>query len=433
MASTRRSFLHHAAVAGASLVLPSCSSPKPRGKKRPEEKLKIGVVGVSGRGADNLASVRGEDIVALCDIDRHRLVDAHKDFPNARVFVDFREMIEMAGLDAIVVSTPDHTHYPASMLALHKRLDVYCEKPLTHTVTQARCLQIRAEQVGAITQMGTQIHANENYRRVVEAIRAGAIGDIEQVHVYVGGTDWSGAGLPKIEPVPAHVQWDLWIGPQKERDYSSAYHPAGWRRYWAFGGGTTADMACHFMDLPFWALDLDAPVELRADGPEPDSEGAPRSLACDYLYAARGSRQAVRLRWACGDLIPTAELAARGLQQWKNGVLFLGKNGWLISNYDSHEIGPKEAFASYVPPPQTIAKSVGHHREWIEACKARTLPSCHFGYAAPLTEAVLLANVAYRGARGKVLTWQREQLVLNGGGSAVQELLDEPLRVGWDG
>ncbi|MEQ1631035.1 MAG: Gfo/Idh/MocA family oxidoreductase [Planctomycetota bacterium] len=433
MAFTRRSFLRTAAAAGTAFVLPSCSSQKPRGKKRPDEKLKIGIIGVGGRGADNLAGVRGEDIVALCDIDRQRLLHAAKDFPSARTFVDFRELIEMPMLDAVVISTPDHTHYPASMLALHKRLDVYCEKPLTHTVTQARCLQIRTEQVGAITQMGTQIHATENYRRVVEAIQGGVIGDVEQVHVYVGGTDWSGAGLPAKEAVPEHVQWDLWLGPAKHRDYSSAYHPAGWRRYWAFGGGTTADMACHFTDLPFWALDLDAPVELRADGPEPDSEGAPRSLVCDYLYPARGSRKAVRLRWACGDLVPSAELEARGLQKWKNGVLFLGSKGWLISNYDSHEIGPKEAFAGYVPPPKSIPKSVGHHLEWIAACKERTLPSCHFGYAAPLTEAVLLANVAYRGARGKVLTFEREQLVLRGGGTLVQDLLDEPLRVGWDG
>lgn len=432
MASTRRSFLRGLALTGPVLAMSSCSSPQPRQRKPPGEKLRIGVIGVGGRGADNLAGVRGEDIVALCDVDRQRLTVAGRDFPSARAFVDFRELLELPGLEAVVISTPDHTHYPAAMMALHKRIDVYCEKPLTHTVTQARCLRIRAEQVGAITQMGTQIHANENYRRVVEAIQAGVIGDVEQVHVFVGTTDWSGAGRPAAETVPEHLQWDLWLGPAAVRDYSAAYHPAGWRRYWAFGGGTTADMACHFTDLPFWALELDAPVELRADGPDPDDEGAPRSLACDYLYPARNGRKPVRLRWACGDLVPKQELASRGLEAWKNGVLFVGSKGWLCSNYDRHEIGPKEAFAGYTPPSPSIPKSIGHHREWIEACKLRTLPSCHFGYAAPLTEAVLLANAAYRGARGKVLQWEAESLQLRGGGSLPQELLDAPLRTGWD-
>jgi predicted dehydrogenase len=433
MRSTRRFFLRTAAAFGSALALPSCSSPAPRQKKRHDEKLNLLVIGVGGRGADNLGGVRSENLVGLCDIDRQQLVRAGKDFKDAQQFVDFRRALEMPSLDGVVISTPDHTHFPAAMMALSRGLDVYCEKPLTHTVMQARCLQVKARAVGAVTQMGTQIHANANYRRVVEAIRAGVIGDVERVHVFVGGTDWSGKGLPTVEPVPSHVEWDLWLGPAKAREYSSAYHPAGWRRYWAFGGGTTADMACHYTDLPFWALELDAPIELRADGPEPDGEGAPRDLACEYVYPARGNRKEVRLRWSCGDFVPKDELDKRGLSSWRNGVLFVGSKGWLISDYSKHEIGPKESFVGYAPPPQTIPPSPGHHREWILACKDRTQPSCTFDYAAPLTEAVLLANVAFRGARGKTLRWDAARMALSGDGSAMaQDLLDVPMRDGWE-
>lgn len=431
MTSTRRLFLKSAIAASSALLLPACRSLPVRKKRRHDEKLNLLVVGVGGRGRDNLNGVRGENVVALCDIDRLVLAEAGKGFPDAQLFVDFREALALPGLDGVVVSTPDHTHYPAAMMALDRGLDVYCEKPLTHTALQARCLMVKARQNGAVTQMGTQIHANQNYRRVVEAIGAGAIGKVTQVHVFVGGTDWSGQGLPQPAPVPAHVEWDLWLGPAPARDYSPAYHPAGWRRYWAFGGGTTADMACHFMDLPFWALGLDAPVELSADGPEPDAEGAPRSLSCDYVFPARDGRGPVRLRWSCGDLVPKQELAERGLQDWRNGVLFVGEKGWLISNYDRHELGPKEAFAAYEPPPQSIPASPGHHREWILCCKDRTQPSCSFDYSAPLTEAVLLANAAYRGARGKTLHWDAARLSLSGDGGAAARLLDVPMREGW--
>ncbi len=432
MAATRRSFLRAAALAGGALALPSCRSQPRRGKKGRDEKLRLGVVGVGGRGHDNLMAVRSETIVALCDVDRQRLTGAQKDFPGALLLTDFRELVTMRGLDAVVISTPDHTHHPVAMLAMMNNLDVYCEKPLTHTVAQARRLQGYARERGLVTQMGTQIHANANYRRVVEAIRSGAIGRVERVFVFVGGTDWSASGLPATEPVPAHLEWDLWLGPCAERPFSSGYHPAAWRRYWAFGGGTTADMACHFLDLPFWALDLDAPTQLVADGPEPDAEGAPRDLVCDYEFPPRGDRGPVRVQWSCGASIPQQELAARGLQTWRNGVLFVGEKGWLISNYDRHELGPASAFADYVAPAPSIAPSPGHHLEWIRACRDRTLPSCNFDYAAPLTETVLLANVAYRAARGQRLTWDAAALAFAGDDHGANLLLDEPRRKGFD-
>lgn len=432
-APTRRAFLAAAAAAGGSTLLPACRSViAPRPPKGPGERLRLGVIGVGGRGAANLQAVRGEDVVALCDVDRERLASAHQQFPEARPLVDFRRLLELPDLDGVVISTPDHTHYPAAMQALRRGLDVYCEKPLTHTVAQARRLRLVAEQNRCVTQMGIQIHANANYRRVVEAIRSDAIGAVQEVHVFVD-TDWSAAGLPATAPVPPHLEWDLWLGPAQPRPFSAVYHPMGWRRYWAFGGGATADMACHHMDLPFWALGLGAPSTVRADGPEPDPEGAPRGLTCDYEFPAVAGRPAVRLRWWAGDRAPRELLAVRGLEEWRSGVLFLGERGWLISNYERHRIGPERDFADWEPPAASIPPSPGHHAEWIRCCKQRTLPTCHFGYAGPLTEAVLLANVAYRGARGVHLEWNPARLGFDGAPAGVDELLDAPARSGFGG
>jgi predicted dehydrogenase len=429
MTTSRRTFLQATAAAVPALFLPGCAS-SARAPRPASDKLKLGVIGVRNRGGDNLAGVASQDIAALCDVDTNYLTDAGKQFPGAKQFLDFRDLIAMPGLDGVVISTPDHTHYPAAALALKRGLDVYCEKPLTHTVAQARRLQRLARERGAVTQMGTQIHANDNYRRVVEAIQAGVIGDVHTVHVFVNGTNWSASGKPKAIEVPSNLKWQLWLGPVGDQDFTGDYHPANWRKYWAFGGGTTADMACHFMDLPFWALDLKSPSRVRADGAEPDTFGAPRGMTTEYWFARSGKAD-LNFKWWAGSSRPEALLAERGLEKWRNGVLFLGERGWLISNYETHEVGPKKDFEGYKAPPQTIAKSIGHHAEWILACKQRTETTCHFGYSGPLTEAVLLGNVCYRAARGKVLDWDSAAMELVGGGAA-NKLLDEGARDGYE-
>ena len=393
--------------------------------------MRLGVIGVAGRGGANLAGVQGEDIVALCDVDSTRLGKAHARFPDAAALADYRELIALPDLDGVVISTPDHTHYPPAMMAIRRGLDVYCEKPLTHTVAQARRLTELAAKNSCVTQMGIQIHANENYRRVVEAIQAGVLGEVREVHVFVNGTDWSAGQLPKTAAVPETLDWNLWLGPAASRDYSPGYHPAAWRRYWAFGGGTTADMACHFMDLPFWALDLGAPQELQAEGPEPNAEGAPRGMSCDYWFGAKDGRGPVHLKWWGGSSRPEALLAERDLTKWRNGVLFVGERGFLISNYTEHALGPTEAFADYEAPAKTIASSPGHYAEWIACCKERTQPTCHFGYSGPLTEAVLLANVAFRSARAERLEWDPVKLMTSS--DRANEMLDVPMREGFDG
>jgi predicted dehydrogenase len=431
MTQTRRSFLAVSAAAASAVALSGCQTGKaPRGQ---DQKLKIGMIGVANRAADNLAGVAatGEEIAALCDVDANYLTEASKKFPTAKTFRDYRELLQMPGLDAVVVSTPDHSHYPASKMAMQRNLDVYCEKPLTHTVAQARRLTTAARERGLITQLGTQIHSWPNYRRAIEIVRSGALGTIGEVHVFVNGTNWSAKGRPEPKPVPPNLDWDLWIGPAFERSFNEGYHPAGWRRWWAFGGGTTADMACHYMDLAFWALNLEAPTALRADGPEPDAEGAPEGMSCWYAFPAGPQHPALELTWWCGNLRPgDAVLKARGIDSWSNGVLFVGDKGWLIADYTRLLLGPKEKFADFKAPPPSIADSPGHYVEWVNACKARTLPPCHFGYSGLLTESVLLANAAFRGARGERLLWRRDELEIIGKGGA-QQLLDEPLRSGW--
>jgi predicted dehydrogenase len=413
--ATRRTFLGTAAAAAASFALPGCrTGPAPRPPRDPRQPARLMVIGVGNRGAGNLAGVAEERIEVLCDVDQEFLAAAAAKFPGARLVRDFREVLldraACAQLDGVVVSTPDHTHYLPSLLALQQGLDLYCEKPLTHTVAQARHLQQLARQNGCVTQMGIQIHANENYRRVVEAVRAGAVGTVREVIVFVNGTDWSAKELPEAAAAPARIDWPLWLGPAAERPYSPGYHPMGWRRYWAFGGGTTADMGCHFVDLAFWALDLDAPVSLRADGEAPHAECAPAALRCEYAFPARGARGPVTLRWHAGGDRPTAALQSRGLESWRNGVLFVGDDGWLVSDYNKHEVGPAERKAVWQAPPPSIARSPGHYREWLDACALRTQPSCAFDYAAPLTETVLLANVAYRAANGRTIAWDAAKM-----------------------
>lgn len=436
MTTSRRSFLVASAATAGTLVLPSCSSARPPRRPRPlEEKLRLLVIGVAGRGSDNLHGVAGEDVTILCDVDRRHLDAAGAKFPKARRVVDYREVFAdpeaVAQLDGVVVSTPDHTHYLPAMLALQNGLDVYCEKPLTQTVGQARRLLATAQANGCVTQMGTQIHANLPYRRTVEAVRGGAIGTVREVIVFVNGTHWTAKHLPtNVEPVPTHLAWEPWLGPSPAREYSPGFHPAEWRRYWAFGGGTTADMGCHFVDLVFWALDLDAPTSLQADGPEPHPDCAPDGLRCEYAFPARGNRPAVTLRWHAGRDRPEAALAERGLAEWKNGVLFVGDQGWLIADYNRHVVGPAERAAAWQAPAPSIPPSPGHHADWIQACKLRTRPDCSFHYAVPLTETVLLANVAFRAARGQRLNW--DAAAMRTGNPAADALLDLPARAGFD-
>ena len=427
--TNRREFLRHAAATGLALTTTGYWTGTAQAQSSsPSEKLNVAIIGAGNRGKANLDGVSGENIVAICDVDDVTAAQAYKEYPKARKYRDFRKMLDEANdIDAVVISTADHTHAVSTVAAMRLGKHVYCEKPLTHTVYEARVVAQVAKEQKVATQMGTQIHAGDNYRRVVELIQAGAVGPVREVHVYVGRS-WSGGDRPaETPPVPSTLSWDLWLGPASERPYHPDYVPKNWRRWWDFGGGTLADMGCHHQDLAFWALGLRHPLTVEASGPPPHKETTPAQLTVKYEYPARGEQPPVTLTWYDGDKGP-AFLAEKGLNNWGAGVVFIGEQGMLQSDYGRHQLFPKDKFADYKRPEPSIPKSVGHHQEWINACKTGSRTTCNFDYAGALTEAVLLGNVAYR--LGKRLEWDATNLVATNAPEA-DPLLRKEYRQGW--
>jgi predicted dehydrogenase len=411
----RRFFLSSAAAAAAGFF----AAPLRAGDKKPSanDRLHVGVIGVCNQGHYDLSNVHqaGAEIVALCDVDEDRSAPVRGQFPKASFDVDFRRLLDRKGIDAVVVATPDHTHAVATMAALKSGRHVYCEKPLTHDVAEARLVAETAARLKRVTQMGTQIHASGNYRRVVELVQGGAVGPVREVHVWCEKS-WGGGDRPReTEPVPPGLHWDLWLGTAPERPYYhgpdkkgfGVYEPFNWRRWWDFGGGTLADMACHFMDLPFWALKLRHPTRVSAEGAPLNPETAAVWLTVSYEFPARGDLPPVKLTWYDGGKRPrlVTEGQAPG---WRNGVLFVGDKGILIADYDNRKLLPEKQYEGFVPPKPSIPDSVGHHKEWVEACKGGGATTCNFDYAGALTEAVLLGNVSYR--LGKPLDWDARNL-----------------------
>lgn len=422
--TTRRQFLAHSAAIGAGLY--AANFLRAENSPSPNEKLDIGIIGPGGRGAGNLADVSSQNIVAICDVDDRRAAQAYSEYPSAAKFRDFRKMLDDQKLDAVVVSTPDHMHAFAGVTAMRRGLHCYCEKPLTRTVWEARLMSQTAKEYHVATQMGTQIHAGDNYRRVVEIIQSGAIGPVRKVNVWVG-KGWGGIRWPaEGEPVPPEVDWDLWLGPAAYRPFHEAYMPAEWRRWWDFGGGTLGDMGCHYIDVVFWALDLRYPDTCVAEGPPPHPETAPSGLRVTWEFPARGEKPPVTLTWTDGD---RAETMHDGRQFAGAGVYFVGDEGTMFADYGSWKLFPEDKYADFKPPEQTIPNSIGHHDEWIRACKTGEPTTCNFDYSGALTEAVLLGNVSYR--IGRKIEWNALELTATNAPEA-ENVIRQPMRQGWE-
>lgn len=449
--TTRRDFLKSSALATTTLAAPGFL--QAQSKKRvqsPNEKLNVAFIGVGGRGGSNLRSVTkqqhvGVNVVAVCDVNKQNLGIASKLHPQARTYVDFRKLYEdnTDDIDAVVVSTPEHTHAFATMPALKMKKHVYCEKPLTHNVVESRLIMEEAAKAGVATQMGTQIHGMPNYRRVVELVQSGAIGPVREAHVWVSRA-WGlqseadskrhkdrvyVSDRPKEAMTPpSYLDWDLWVGPAPMRPYHEVYFPGPkWYRWWDFGNGTMSDLGSHWNDLPFWALKLDAPTSIEAFGPEPHPEIAPASMSAEYQYAARGEMSACKVFWHQGENKPEI-WKNKGIPQWGNGVLFIGDDGMILSDYGKHILLPEEKFKDFTPPEQFIQNSPGQHEEWLLGCKEGTPTGSPFSYAGPLTEANHLGNVAFRA--GEKIEWDSENLRVTNVASANQYLGREP-REGW--
>jgi predicted dehydrogenase len=426
---SRRRFLQTSAAAAASAGFFSGLS---AAEKKPgaNERLNLGVIGVAGRGADNLAGVGGENIVALCDVDTSRAGKAREDHPKAEFYQDFRKLLDRKDLDAVVISTPDHMHAIPAVMAMKAGKHVYCEKPLAHSVHEVRVLREAAAKYKLVTQMGTQIHAETNYRRVVEIIQAGILGPVKRVQVWCSKQPDTRKLAKAPVKVPPTLDYDLWLGPAPERPYDPAFIPFHWRWWFDFGGGILADMACHFMDLPHWALNLRLPASVHATGKKVGSgdHDVPDLLQADYHYPARGDLPAVDLTWYSGVQGPGLD-ATKPFHGFGNGVLFEGEKGQLVADYGRYKLLPEDKFGDFIPPKPTIKDSIGHHREWIEAIKSGGATTCNFDYSGRLAETVLLGNVSYR--CGEKIEWDGEKGRVTNHVDGAAKYIEREYRKGW--
>ena len=442
--TTRRNFIQTTTAAGVMAASSWPMADEKKADKSPNEKLRIAVIGTGGRGGSNLKNVSSQEIVALCDVNQQNLSRAATAFPKARTEIDFRRLFDYGNeFDAVVVSTCEHTHAFATLPALQLGKHVYCEKPLTHSVYEARVIREAAMKAGVATQMGTQIHAGNNYRRVVELVQSGSIGPVRECHVWVGRA-WGRQSEEdakkngdrvyveerptEADPIPEGLHWDAWIGPAPYRPFNNIYFPGPkWYRWWDFGNGTMSDLGSHWIDLPFWALKLQAPLSIESAGPPPHAEIAPASMEARYEYAARGDMPAVKVNWYQGANKPQIWKDG-GIPQWGSGVLFIGDDGMLLSDYGKHVLLPEDKFVDFKRPEPFIPPSLGHHAEWIHAAKTGDPTTCNFEYAGWLTEANHLGNVAYR--TGKRLEWDAEAMKATNAPEADQFIRRE-YRKGW--
>ncbi len=393
----RRQFLQTTALLGAGYFVASPS--RAAVSKSPNEKLNIGIIGVGGRGAANTNGVVSENIVALCDLDSRRMAPAVAKFPQAKTYDDWRKLVDQKDLDAVVVSTTDHTHAPASVWAMNRGLSVYCEKPLAHSVYEARVMQEKyiANKDKLATQMGTQIHATDNYRRVVELVQGGAIGTVREAHVWCNRVGPTPSRPTEEEACPPEVNWDLWLGPAPYRPYHSTYIPGctRWEQHWDWGNGCLGDMGSHLIDLPYWALGLRDPISVEATGDPRSEESYPNWLTAVWEHPAIGDRPAVTLKWYDGVKRPPSP-PGHDLEKWGIGVMFVGDKGKILADYGKRILLPEEQYKDFTPPEQTIAPSAGHYQEWIDGAKTGSPTLCNFDYSGKLVENNLLGVVAFR-------------------------------------
>ena len=459
--SSRRQFIKQTTAGGLGLWV--AAGHMPSLADSPNGKLNIAIVGVGGMGHSHVVDgqVKKENVVALCDIDDENLEKAAKVHSKAKKYNDFREMFDKEkGIDAVICATPDHCHAVVTAMAMRLGKHVYTQKPLTHTVYEAHVIsKLAKENPKLATQMGNQGHSNNGARSVVEIVRAGVIGPIREVHAWTDRPIWpQGINRPTdTPPVPKHVHWDLWLGPMPERPYNPAYHPFKWRGWWDFGTGALGDMACHVADTAFWALDLRAPTSIEAQSEGGTRETAPKWSVITYEFPERNGMPPVKFVWHDGHKFPSRELVEKygitervskkvkdektgkekevhetrpGYQD--NGSLLIGDKGvlYLPGAYgDSYKLLPAKDWEGFKPPPETLKRSPGHMKDWIEAAKNGTQACSNFDYASALTGMVLLGNLAIRA--GKRLEWDAANMRATNC-SEVDEYIRPEYRKGWE-
>ena len=418
----RREFLKTVGGTAAALAVAgpaAAAAPSVRvGRVVPaDQKLNVACVGVGGMGGGDVGGVSGENIVALCDVDLARAQGSFNRFPNAKRYKDFRKMlIEMDDqIDAVTVSTPDHMHFPIAMMAMEMGKHVLVQKPMAHTVWEAREMTLAARRHKVATQMGIQRHSIEGIRLLHEWIDAGAIGAVREVHLWTNRPIWpQGIDRPMdSHPVPETLDWNSWLGTAPKRPYHPDYAPFKWRGWWDFGCGALGDMACHIMDAAYWSLDLGFPDTIEAESSGANEETAPKSSVITYQFPARGKRPGVKLVWYDGGKMPERpeELEeGRDLPGGIGGQLFIGDKGKIMADgyCSGPRLIPETKMQAFERPPKTIPRSPGHYQEWIAACKGGAPAGANFNYSGPFTEMVMLGNLAVR--TGKLIKWDKDRL-----------------------
>lgn len=409
-----------------------------QGKTPPSEKLNVAAVGVGGMGTGDIANAAGENVVALCDVDQNALARNAQRFPSAKLYADFRKLLdEEKSLDAVMCATPDHLHAVVSIAAMKAGKHVHCQKPLTHSVYEARMMGQVAREMGVATQMGNQGQASEQARLLCETIWSGAIGTVREVHA--GSNRYppiSPRGIPRPKetpPVPEWLNWDLWLGPAPERPYHPCYHPFAWRGWWDFGTGVLGDIGCHQLSAVFKALKLGHPQWVEASSsnhqcpPEIANETAPLSSITRWQFPAEGDRAAVTITWWDGGLKPPRPEELEPDRKFAEGdwLLIVGDKGKM---YGSRVI-PDQQAQELGKPPEVLPRSPGHYIEWINACKGGEPAGSNFvDHAAHLAEVVLLGNIAIR--TGEKLLWDGPNLRFTNS-EAANQLINPPYRAPW--
>ena len=393
---SRRRFISAAAGLGAVTIVPRHVLGG-AGHVAPSEKLNIAGIGIGGRGQGDLDECGSENIVALCDVDEAYAGKVFDRYPKARKWTDFRKMLdEQKDIDAVIIATPDHTHAVISMAAIKRGKHVYCEKPLAHSIWEVRQVTEAARAAGVATQLGNQGQATEENRLVSEFIWDGAIGPVHEVHSWCNRyISPRGIGRPTdTPPVPDTLNWDLWLGPAKYRPYHPAYLPFSWRGWWDFGTGVLGDIGCHQFDPIVRALKLGYPTTVDACSSGVNDETAPQSSIVRYTFPARQGMPELALTWYDGGLMPERPAELEEGRRFGNpdDNLFIGETGKMLG----HRLIPETKMQDYERPQRRIPRSPGHHREWINACKGGPAARSNFDWAGPLTEVILMANVALR-------------------------------------
>lgn len=435
--TTRRRFVQQCAAGAGALF----AAPAFHRADTPPTQLHVACVGVKGMGFSDLSNIGAHEavkFVGFCDVDATHFDQADQAFPGVPHFSDFREMLSSLGdtVDAVSVSTPDHMHAPVALAAMRAGKHVYCQKPLTHTVWEARQMRLKAEHAGVITQMGNQIHSHVAYRTGTRLIREGAIGKVKEVHSWIGvqGRQYCNrTDRPDSAPVPDHVDWDLWLGVAPERSYApDVYHPFKWRDWQDFGSGALGDFGCHILDPVFTALELTAPLSVRADhdGANDEVWPGPETVTFEFPGTDYTAGDRLTLVWRDGGRQPPRELAQLpdGMELPGGGSLFIGEEGNLVLPHVAMPaLYPVEKYADFRMPEES---NLNHWHVWVDAVLEGTRTSDGFHYAGPLTETVQLGNVAAR-LPGVSLTWDAEALAVTDVAEA-NALLTKQYRAGWE-